>query len=60
MGFYRDFTISYVAGVVGALVIVFSTEGVNLQPNVFWLYFPLLYFIVIGIYIGFKAWIRLK
>ena len=51
MTFIRDFTISYIAGVVGALVVVFSLDGNNaLQSIVFWFYFFVLYFVIMGIY----------
>lgn len=49
---WRDTTISYLAGIAGALVIVFSTEGVNLQPKVFWAYIlPMYLFTLVVLFI---------
>jgi len=57
MVFWKDFTISYVAGVVGALVILFSLDNNNtFQPKVFWFNFIALYIFVmlIALFINWK------
>lgn len=52
MGFIRDFSISYVAGVVGSLAVIFSLDKNNaLQSGVFWFYFITLYSLVIIIHL---------
>jgi len=45
---WRDVTISYGAGIAGALVVLFSLDNNNsLQPNVFWSYVLIIYFALI-------------
>jgi len=55
MVFWKDFTISYIAGIVGSLVVLFSLDSNNsFQPKVFWFNFIALYVFVMLIELFIK------
>lgn len=46
MGFKRDFTVSYLAGLLGGLVVAFSMSSSPFDEGIFWVYAIVFYLIV--------------